>query len=129
MEGLKEKVLGLLHILEDNEKLHDIKKLGDLDEVCSHFDLDRNVFERLLAYSKLQFDCGNYALSSELLKHYRNIVLGAQELPSSSLVNSIWGSLASSILNTEFDEAADVIVKLEDLLETAAKMSKREVLV
>jgi len=118
--------LGLLHILEDNDKLHEIKKLGDIEGICSHFELDGDVFDRLLAYAKVQYDCGNYALSNELLKHYRTIVGNAQELPTRALVSAIWGSLASSILNTEFEEAADVIIKLEDHLENAAKMSKKE---
>jgi len=128
METQKEKLLGLLHILEDSEKLHEIKKLGDLSDICAHFELDRDVFDRLLAYSKVQYDCGNYALSNELLKHYRTIVANAQELPSKALVSSIWGSVASSILNTEFEEAADVILKLDDQLENAAKMTKKELL-
>ena len=105
-----------------------MRRLDDLGEICSAFELDGDVFNRLLAYSKVQYDCGNYALSSELLKHYRNIMTNLQGPPSKGLMSSIWGSLASSILNTEFEEAADVIMKLDNHLEDAAKITKAELL-
>jgi len=128
MEEQKEKLLDLLHILEDSDQLQQMKKYDEIGEICTAFELDRDVFDRLLAYSKVQYDCGNYALSSELLKHYRNIMGNMAGPPSRGLMSSIWGSLASSILNTEFEEAAEVIMKLEDHLENAAKISKAELL-
>ena len=63
-----------------------------------------------------------------MLKHYRNIMTNLQGPPSKGLMSSIWGSLASSILNTEFEEAADVIMKLDNHLEDAAKITKAELL-
>lgn len=46
---------------------------------------------------------------------------------TSRQIGSVWGSLASFILNMEFEEAANVIFKLDEFLDNT-KMLKREVL-
>jgi translation initiation factor 3 subunit E len=124
----RERVLELLKILEDPEQLQRMKACKSISEICTGFDLQDNVFDGLLSYSKLQFDCGNYAVSGELLKHYQSIMAqDAEQLPSWRTSSSMWGSLASFILNGDLEEGADVISKLDEFLENT-KLTKREVL-
>eukprot|EP00933_Yihiella_yeosuensis_P070017 TRINITY_DN7729_c0_g2_i1.p1 TRINITY_DN7729_c0_g2~~TRINITY_DN7729_c0_g2_i1.p1 ORF type:complete len:464 (-),score=128.14 TRINITY_DN7729_c0_g2_i1:117-1508(-) len=131
----RERVLKLLEILEDEEKVQKIATFKSITDLCTHFELEVEVIDGLVQYAKLQYDCGNYQLSGELLKHYRSMMSQDAEGPMTSRqVSCIWGSLASFILNREFDEAtpgveraADVIFKINEFLESS-KMSKKEVL-
>eukprot|EP00931_Biecheleriopsis_adriatica_P113380 TRINITY_DN8839_c0_g1_i1.p1 TRINITY_DN8839_c0_g1~~TRINITY_DN8839_c0_g1_i1.p1 ORF type:complete len:459 (-),score=124.07 TRINITY_DN8839_c0_g1_i1:173-1549(-) len=131
----RDKVLPLLEILEEEEQVQKIATCKSIDELCSTFDLDVSVIEELVNYARIQYDCGNYVLSAELLKHYRSMMAQDAERPmTSKQVSCIWGSLASFILSKDLDEAAegadraaDVIKKIEEFLENT-KMSKKEVL-
>ncbi|CAK9097603.1 Eukaryotic translation initiation factor 3 subunit E (eIF3e) (Eukaryotic translation initiation factor 3 subunit 6) [Durusdinium trenchii] len=136
LEDSRAKVLPLLEILEEEEKVQRVAACKSIDELCQTFELDPTVIDGLVHYAKLQYDCGNYTLSGELLKHYRSMISQDTERPvmTSKQVSCIWGSLASFILNREFEEAtdgaeraADVIFKINDFLDTT-KMSKKEVL-
>lgn len=125
----REHVLSLLEMLEDEEKVKRISGFKSIAELCEAFQLDPDVIEGLVHYAKLQFDCGNYSLSGELLKHYRSMMAVDVERPmTSKYVSCIWGSLASFILNREFEEASEIVFKLDEFLETS-RMTKREVLV
>lgn len=130
----REKLMGLLQILEDPDKVQQIATFKSIGEMCSAFELEPDVIDGLVQYAKLQYDCGNYALSGELLKHYRSMMGQDSERPMTSRqVSCIWGSLASFILNREFEEVpgverpADVIAKINEFLENA-KIPKKEVL-
>jgi translation initiation factor 3 subunit E len=124
----RDKVLTLLQILEDKDELEMMKTMKSISEICSYFKLDNGVFDSLLSYAKLQFDCGNYEMSRDLLKHYQSIMSQDPEQQTSSRQSSsIWGSLASHILLGEIEEGSDIIAKVDDFLENT-KMSKRELL-
>jgi translation initiation factor 3 subunit E len=121
-------ILPLLEILEDEERVKRISTFKSMEELCQDFHLEQDTIEGLAAYAKMQFDCGNYSMCGELLKHYRSMIQqdagGAQ---GSKHVSCIWGALAACLLNKEFDNAAEVIFKLDEFLENT-KTSKREVL-
>merc|ERR1719199_1773723 len=51
----------------------------------------------------------------------------SERVMSSKSVGCIWGSIASLLLNRDFEEAAENISTLNDFLDQT-KMSKREVL-
>lgn len=123
----RELVLRLLEILEDDEKVKRISTFKSIGELCADFELDRDVIDGLVHYAKLQFDCGNYSLSGELLKHFRSMPQDPEQPMTQKHVSCNWGSLASALLNREFEEAAEVIFKLDEFLENS-KMSKKEVL-
>jgi len=136
LELSREKVLPLLEILEEEEQVEKVAKCKTIEELCTTFSLDPSVIDGLVHYAKLQYDCGNYTLSGELLKHYRRMISQDAERPvmTSKQVSCIWGTLASFILNREFEEATDgaeravdVIFKINDFLDNT-KMSKKEVL-
>jgi len=124
----RDRVLKLLELLENDEEVQKMKTIKSIAEICTVFELEEDVFDGLMNYAKLQFDCGNYSLCGDLLKHYRSIMSQDAERPMTwRLSSSWWGSLASKILQGEFEEGAEDIYKLDDLLENT-KMTKREVL-
>jgi translation initiation factor 3 subunit E len=128
LQEVRDQVLKLLQILEDPDELQMLKKMANVGEICSHFKLESNVFDGLLCYAKLQFDCGNYEMSRDLLKHYQSIMTQDAEAQTSSKQSSaMWGSLASHILNGEIEESSEIVGTLDDFLENT-KMSKRELL-
>jgi translation initiation factor 3 subunit E len=128
LSSCRDHVLPLLEILEDDDKVKRIPNFKTLDELCSDidFDIDPDVVDALTRYARMQFDCGNYALSAELLKHYRSMPQG--ETMTSKHVSCLWGSVASALLNREFEEAAELILKLDQYLEDS-KSKKSEVLI
>lgn len=119
-------VMRLLEMLEDDDKVKKIPGFKTLDELCDDFKIDLNVINELVRYAKMQYECGNYQLSAELLKHYRSMPQ-ASETMSPKHVSCAWGSLASALLIRDFEEATDLIFKIDEFLETT-KAPKREVL-
>lgn len=128
LESSRLKVLPLLSILESPEKLEELKKCTSIPEICKTFELAHDSVEALFAYARLQFQCGNYSLSADLLKHYRSMLLQDSERPRHDRhMPALWGSLASHILNAEWEQAADQTLKLDDFLENQLKtMPKTE---
>lgn len=138
LEGSRDRVMTLLQLLEDEDKVRRISAIKSLQELCDEFDLQPSCVDNLVYHAKLQYDCGNYSLSGELLKHCRMILANTVpegDRPVTVEVSCMWGALASFILNLRFDEnsngierAADVIFQLDDSLEKSKTLSKREVL-
>jgi len=122
------RVLKLLQILENPvqwEKMQSFKSIG---EICMEFDLDPNIFDGLVSYAKLQYDCGNYSMSRDILKHYRGITSQDPDRPQTSRqTSSIWGSVASSVLNLAHEDGAELLLKLDEVLDNT-KLTKREIL-
>jgi len=128
LAAARDQELGLLQILEDEESVKKMHSLKSVSEVCEQFDVTMEQVEGLVTYAKLQFECGNYSLSAELIKHYRGMMdKDSERVMTSKSVACIWGSIASLLLNREFEDAADNIATLNEFLENA-KMGKREVL-
>jgi translation initiation factor 3 subunit E len=128
LEESRDKVLPLLEILENDEQVATLKAKKSIPEICQEFSIEPDVIEGLVVYAKLQFECGNYSLSTDLLKHYRSILAqDAERTMTTKQIGCLWGSLASFVLNMEMEEAAELILKLDDFLENS-KMAKREVL-
>mmetsp|Transcript_120540 Transcript_120540/g.300703 ORF Transcript_120540/g.300703 Transcript_120540/m.300703 type:complete len:464 (-) Transcript_120540:177-1568(-) len=122
-------VMRLLEILEDDEKVKRISTFKSIGELCDAFDIEPEMVDELVTYAKMQFDCGNYELSSQLLKHYRNMPQ-ASETMTPKQITALWGSAASALLLKEFqgdDSASELIFKLDEYLENA-KAPKSEVL-
>jgi len=118
LEAARIKVLPLLAILESPEQMEEIKKLKSLPEICAKFELENDIIEALVTYARLQFQCGNYALSGDLLKHYRALLLQDSERPRpEKFIPALWGGLASHVLNAEWEAAAEQTLKLDDFLE------------
>mmetsp|Transcript_80268 Transcript_80268/g.227301 ORF Transcript_80268/g.227301 Transcript_80268/m.227301 type:complete len:490 (+) Transcript_80268:71-1540(+) len=142
----RDHIMKLLTTLENDEE---VKKIANknVEELCREFDVDVEVIDGLVHYAKLQYECGNYNLSCELLKHYRNMVdfeVGftkdqpvGQSQPQ-PLINSeplgskyfkvYWGLITSYLLTRQFKEAEEVIRELDKFLDHNTKMSKREIL-
>jgi translation initiation factor 3 subunit E len=128
LETLRERELALLAILEDEDSVKRIHALKSVTEICEHFDVTLEQVEGLVTYSKCQFECGNYRLSGELLKHYRSMMdKDSERVMTSKSVACIWGTIACAILSRDGETAADTISVLSEYLDNA-KMPKREVL-
>jgi len=128
LEEAREFEIRLLETLENEESVKKMATMKTVAEICEAFEVTQAQIEGLITYAKLQFDCGNYSLSGELLKHYRVLVeKEADRMTSKTGISCVWGSIASSLLTTEYEDAAENIATLNDLLETM-RMPKREVL-
>lgn len=123
----RERVFRLLKMLEDPSEVERIRELKNAEGMSIEFDLSPDIVDDLLKYAKLQYDCGNYDLSSMLLRHYRTTLQQCIE-SETKLISCIWGSLACELLQkSDYDEAPELILKLDEHLENT-KAPKRDVL-
>lgn len=128
LANAREREIQLLEILEDEDAVRKMSGLKSVTEVCEQFDVTFEQVEGLVTYAKLQFECGNYTLSAQLLKHYRSMMdKDSERVMTSKSVGCIWGSIVSYLLTLEFDDAAENLATLNEFLDNT-KMSKREVL-
>merc|ERR1719188_2671468 len=136
LEESREKIFKLLQILEDGDQVSRIPNCKSMEEFYNTFDLDDTVLDDLLQYTKLMYECGDYGLCVELLKHYKTIVaVDAERQVNKDTISNLWGQLASNILTKDFKVAAELILEIYDKLEKAEKaenaqqkMPMREVL-
>lgn len=136
LEESREKIFKLLQILEDGEQVSRIPGFKSIEEFCTAFELDDTVLDDLLRYTKLMYECGDYGLCVELLKHYKTIVaVDVERQVNKDTISNLWGQLASNILTKDFKVAAELILDIHDKLEKAEKaesaqqkMPMREVL-
>lgn len=125
------KVLPLLEILESEDKKRKLESMQNVSDCCQEFGLEHDIMESLMYYTKLQFDCGNYSLCMQLMKHYLKIMEKKEGEPiGKAQVNSYWGALATYLLNHQYDLAGELVGRLDKILDDKdkVKVSKREVL-
>lgn len=120
----QEAVLPLLQILEDDESVKQIAELSKINDICERFDFTPDKIGTLFKYAKIQFDCGSYALSTLILKHFATFT---EKEYDKNILECMWGRIASSILNSEYEEAAKHIRDLSAHLDNT-KMTKSELL-
>merc|ERR1719189_3241042 len=60
LQSMRERVMPLLLILEDDEKVRMIPSFKSVEDMCEEFDLPTSVVEELAEYAKVQFDGGDY---------------------------------------------------------------------
>jgi len=124
----RERLMPLLKILEDQERFQKVSTFKSLNELCDEFGLEPAILDDLVHYTKLQFDCGNYSMGCELLKHYRTMMSVEESSKTSEILSCYWGSLSLFILTGEHDDASDILKQMDTFFEDASKMSKREIL-
>jgi len=131
VQSAQQKALPLLRILENEDDLTKIKACKTIQEITDNFtDLEPDCLDMLWEYARLLFDCGNYELTSILLKHYKSLMKDSQE-PDRPVTEkqfwAIWGSLASNILHCQWEDAANNVQQMDATLESnSMKMSKTE---
>jgi len=133
LEESRNRVLKLLGILEDDVAVARIQTFKSLGEFYSELELDEKVLDHLLEYTKSMYECGDYALSFELLKHYKTIIaVELERVATKDVISALWGQLASSILIKDFKVASELILELHEKLEKVEKegpkLPMREVL-
>jgi hypothetical protein len=67
--------------------------IPDLTLVFHHVQISSDLIEKLFAYAKFQFECGNYNDATVYLFHYR--LLSQQP---DRLLSALWGKFACDIL-------------------------------
>jgi translation initiation factor 3 subunit E len=123
-----ENSLSLLSILEDQGKMDDIRDCKDFVGVCEKLDISMEEAEALVSLAKLKYEIGDYGFTALLLTKYRYLRIRTKEDETSRTVGTLWGSIASQLLNNDFEAAADNIDTLTGYLENA-KLTRKELLV
>jgi len=111
----RDKVIGLLQILEDPTSYDKIKNFTTLEELYKEFNLKPGVLEDLFKHAHVVYEAGNYQMSSELLKWYRKLEkIG--DIDGKMSIRAMWGGFGSFILQKEWGPAADSAVKLDEYI-------------
>ena len=71
--------------------------------------------EALYHYAKFQYECGNYSNASEFLRYFRSLCSSPERS-----VAALWGKFAADILMQDWDEAAEDMTRLKEVID--AKM-------
>lgn len=128
MNDMQQRVSPLLELIDDENKYQEMKKLKVVSEIIAAFELAPDAMDTLFMYSKFQYNCGNYTMAAELLKHYR--VLTANDTQTGNTnkqLLALWGSLACSVLDCEWEGAGDLVLKLDEAYDSAnLKISRYE---
>lgn len=149
LEEQRHFMLPLLEKLEQKEAVDRIQQKDNYSEVCNllqtEYAIGPNVVDGLFGYAKLQFECGNYQLSCELLKHYGQMVgsKGSERVSDKGLA-CLWGKAASLILappglsaedgqqrdgKSQYIQAVDALTQLSELIDNSkVALTRREVL-
>merc|ERR1712050_671667 len=107
-----------------------IPQFKSIQDMCSdpEFNLKPGVVDSLVHHGKFVYESGQYAVACDILKHYRSMMAQDVDQPMTQKhVSCIWGSLACLILNADYREATELILKLDDYLDKST-MSKKEIL-
>jgi len=126
VENTRAVVLSLLQILENPDQVKKIPGFKSIEDLCTDFQIETNVINELARYAKLQYEMGNYQVSAEILKHYRAMPQTGEGM-SPKYVSCYWGSLASALLSREFDDANELIFKMDEYLDQS-KAPKKDIL-
>lgn len=124
----RDKFLHLLEVLEQFEDKIVVAGMRSLEEFCIRYEVTPESIDGMIEFSKLQYDVGNYAVSSELLKHYKDIISIAteDEKPSSAKeCQCYWGLLASCIFEAKWDEAMFCVTWLDKQADERAERAKQ----
>jgi len=123
----RNRVLTFLQILEDEDKVKKLAGMKTISELCLAFELDNDVIHHVLHYSKLQYDCGNYQFTANLMKPIGALLQDSEALSTTRQASCKWGVLSCNLLLQEFKEASNVIAELDEFLENS-RLSKKEML-
>jgi len=135
-------LLPLLKILEDQEALRKIQDLKSstpsLRELCEKMNEDIEeeedhitveMAEAVVSFAKMLFDSGKYGEAAHCLKFDR--LMRVSDGENSKTIGSVWGQVASLLLTnraSDFESAQENIDVLTQYLDSAAKLTKKEVL-
>lgn len=123
-----ENSFSLLQTLENQDEMNKLQDCKTFVEVCDKLDFSMEEAEALVSLAKLRYETGDYAFCALLLTKYRLMRIRSKEDETSRTVGTLWGSIASQLLNNDFESAADNIDILTGYLEQA-KLTRKELLV
>ena len=84
-----------------------------LTRALSRLQIGEQDIEALYHYAKFQFECGNYSGAAEFLRYYRSLCSSAERS-----VSALWGKFAADILMQDWDEAAEDMTRLKEVIDS-----------
>ncbi|KAJ2162149.1 eukaryotic translation initiation factor 3 subunit E [Coemansia sp. RSA 552] len=124
-EAKREEILGKLQ--ESEEKTRHIREVIENPEVAGALRQDKlqnmrllhdnyqctaEMVQELYAYGQLQYSCGNYGASADLLLHFSILSTDAE-----LTLSAMWGKLASEILFGNWEVAFEDLLKLRETID------------
>lgn len=105
----------IVEFLSNGESVKLLKQDKTYNQQLLHrdFKIGPDQIDALFHYAKFQFECGNYSAASEFLYHYRTLSTDPERNMS-----ALWGKLAATILQQEWDNALDELLKLKEAIDS-----------
>jgi len=131
---LCKEMFAMLSCLEQEDLVKKISGFKSFSDLLSEWNVNFNQehVEKLIVFGKVCFEIGQYDKCVQVLKGYRKIaVIGNVEERANhpqQVVSATWGCLASSLLDSKYDEAAADVAALHEYMEVS-KMPHEEILV
>jgi len=96
-----------------NNKCRDGKQL--LDYIVDNFqDVTHQMLDDVYAFAKHNFNCGNYAVASDVLVLHRLLITQSDK----NYLNNLWGKLASNILGQKWIFGLNDLNQLKDYIDS-----------
>jgi len=121
LKRLKEECLPLLTVLEDQEKVKQLRtdKQFTFPILAEQYQVTQKNVLSLYDFAKFQFECGNYAKCAEYLFHCRALFpTMSASLDRDKTVSAIWGKLAAEILMQQWDTALEDMNRLKEIIDS-----------
>eukprot|EP00162_Nutomonas_longa_P000342 comp10413_c0_seq1/m.12639 comp10413_c0_seq1/g.12639 ORF comp10413_c0_seq1/g.12639 comp10413_c0_seq1/m.12639 type:complete len:451 (-) comp10413_c0_seq1:79-1431(-) len=117
LEETKTRAAPLLNLLENPVHIRNLRmeKNLNLGFLNAHHGIAPEHVNALLEFAKLQFDCGGYSVSADLLGFF----LMLNPLDGSPMVyHAHWGRLAALVLSKQYEPAIEEISRIRDAIES-----------
>ncbi|VDO96702.1 unnamed protein product [Soboliphyme baturini] len=98
-------------VIESRTSMQDqiVEEMLCVDCYPSFFQFHPDMLDMLYRFAQLQYDCGDYAASSEYLYFYRLLV----SQHHNNYLSALWGKVASTILQQHWDTAREDLLRLK----------------
>lgn len=116
METRKEELESILD-REESKRIMQYHENNDkaFEELCDQQGLSLELLGDLYKFSKLNYECGDYALAASTLTWF--IYLTPSNYDNETIISAMWGKLACEILHQDFDEALISLDKMKEQID------------
>jgi len=95
-----------------------------MDYLKEHYGFEPAMVDACYDFAKFQYECGNYAGTSEYLQFHRILAQPSDK----NYLNGLWGKLASEILVQNWDAALDELKRLQAFIDESTFNSSLQTL-
>ncbi|KAA8493703.1 Eukaryotic translation initiation factor 3 subunit E [Porphyridium purpureum] len=119
LQTLQEECEPLFRVMGDDALVQELRDSNqfNMETLGERYGITRDVLESLYDYAKFQFDVGDYLSAADYLSVYRILSNGVN--PEREFY-ALWGKLAASILNGEWDLALEDIAAIREVIDGQA---------